>query len=168
MRPQGLFTGHCAMLVRVLLSTQRDEIVWRPDKVKIGFENALGPHAHALQLRAQRTEILAQNIANADTPGYLARDMDFSKVLARQLDGAQGGSSGLKATHNKHINQTSISAGMSEPLKYRMPIMPSFDGNTVDVQTEQAQFAENNLQFQASLRFLDGKFKGLMTAIKGE
>ena len=135
--------------------------------VKIGFDNALGPHAQALQLRAQRTEVLAQNIANADTPGYLARDMDFSRVLARQLENTTGGGTGVRTTHARHISEGPVGSS-AETLKYRMPLMPSFDGNTVDVQTEQAQFAENNLQFQASLRFLDGKFKGLMSAIKGE
>lgn len=136
--------------------------------MKIGFDNALGPHAQALQLRAQRTEVLAQNIANADTPGYLARDMDFSKVLARQLENTSGAGGGVRTTHARHISEGHSGSSTAESLKYRMPLMPSFDGNTVDVQTEQAQFAENNLQFQASLRFLDGKFKGLMSAIKGE
>lgn len=142
--------------------------------MKISFESALGPHADALQLRAQRTEVLARNIANADTPGYLARDINFSEVLSSQLDSSangQGSDRTLKTTHAGHLE--SLKSHRSDPLSadalmYRMPLMPSFDGNTVDVQTEQAQFAQNNLQFQASLRFLDGKFKGMLSAIKGE
>jgi flagellar basal-body rod protein FlgB len=137
--------------------------------LSIGFDQALGPHAQALALRAQRTEVLARNIANADTPGFLARDMDFQAELARQLGAADSRARAPEAaaTHEAHLGFRR-SAVMADALKYRQPLMPSFDGNTVDAQTEQAAFAQNNLQFQASLRFLDGKFKSLMTAIKGE
>jgi len=139
--------------------------------MKISFESALGPHANALQLRAERTGILASNIANADTPGYLARDINFSEVLSRQLDtstSGQGGVETLKTTHRGHQAPGASSPRSEDILQYRMPLMPSFDGNTVDVQTEQAEFAQNNLQFQASLRFLDGKFRGMISALKGE
>lgn len=139
--------------------------------MKIGFENALGPHAHALQLRAERTEVLARNIANADTPGFLARDVDFRAELSRQLESSPAAATpdrGLSISNAAHISEQASETPVMSALKYRVPLMPSFDGNTVDVQTEQAEFAENNLQFQASLRFLDGKFKGLLTAIKGE
>jgi len=137
----------------------------------ISFENALGPHAHALQLRAERTEVLARNIANADTPGFLARDVDFRAELSRQLESSPASGSadrGLATSNTAHLSLKSAETPVMNALKYRVPLMPSFDGNTVDVQTEQAEFAENNLQFQASLRFLDGKFKGLLRAIKGE
>ncbi len=135
----------------------------------IGFEQALGAHAKALELRAARTEVLARNIANADTPGYLARDMDFSTELKRQLEdaGMAGRAPQITTTHEAHLARVGQDAAFAA-LKYRVPLMPSFDGNTVDAQSEQAAFAENNLHFQASLRFLNGKFKGLMTAIKGE
>lgn len=139
--------------------------------MKISFESALGPHADALQLRAQRTEVLARNIANADTPGYFARDIDFSEVLSSQLNpsaNGQGGDRTLKTTHAGHLEPNRSDPLAADVLKYRMPLMPSFDGNTVDVQTEQAQFAKNNLQFQASLSFLDSKFRGMLSAIKGE
>jgi flagellar basal-body rod protein FlgB len=139
--------------------------------VKIGFDNALGPHAHALQLRADRTTVLARNIANADTPGYLAKDLDFRTELARRMGDSDAKSSNgiaLQTTRSGHIQAQSSQTLNPDVLKYRTPLMPSFDGNTVDVQTEQAEFAQNNLQFQASLRFLDGKFKGMISALKGE
>jgi flagellar basal-body rod protein FlgB len=134
--------------------------------VKIGFDAALGPHAEALQLRGQRTEVLARNIAHADTPGYLARDVDFRAELSKRLGGASEGD-GLRTTHGRHLASQGL-APDTVTLKYRSPLMASFDGNTVDTQTEQAAFAENNMQFQAALHFVNSKFKGLMGAIKGE
>lgn len=136
--------------------------------MKIGFDAALGPHADALRLRGQRTEVLARNIAHADTPGYQARDIDFGTELAKRLGAAVDGPSGtLRTTHRGHVPAPGL-ASDTVTLKYRSPLMPSFDGNTVDTQTEQAAFAENNLQFQAALEFLNSRFKGLMGAIKGE
>lgn len=134
--------------------------------MKIGFDAALGPHAEALKLRSARTEVLARNIAHADTPGYLARDIDFRTELARRLDdGSAGGR--LHTTNGRHL-PTGASASDTVTLKYRTPLMPSFDGNTVDTQTEQAAFAENNMQFQAALQFVNSRLKGLLGAIKGE
>lgn len=139
--------------------------------MKIGLDNALGPHPQALQLRGMRTEVLARNIAHADTPGYLSRDIDFKAELARRLEGGdRAASSRLQTTHAGHLagnRQIAGDAGDVD-LKYRSPLLGSFDGNTVDTQMEQAAFAENNVQFQAALRFLNGRFQGLMTAVKGE
>ncbi|XOV81498.1 MAG: flagellar basal body rod protein FlgB [bacterium] len=130
----------------------------------ISIDNALGVHAKALELRAERTEILARNIANADTPGYKARDIDFNAVLQAYKE---PGGEPMMQTNRRHMafEQT---PGIDVSLQYRNPIMPSLDGNTVDTQVEQAEFAKNNLEFQASFRFLNGKFKGLITALKGE
>ena len=133
--------------------------------LKIGFDNALGPHAAALSLRAQRTEVLAGNIANADTPGYQARDMDFKAELAKQVAGAD--ETRIRTTHARHLPAAST-ANPGAELLYRSPLMGSFDGNSVDTQLEQAAFAQNNMQFQAALRFLNGRFQGLMSAVKGE
>ena len=83
----------------------------------------------------------------------------------RELAGA-GRTTVLSTTHQSHVNPAGGTAATE--LMYRVPLMPSFDGNTVDVQSEQAAFAENNLQYQAALSFLDGRFKGLKSAIKGE
>lgn len=134
--------------------------------MKIGFDAALGPHVDALALRARRTEVLARNIAHADTPGYLARDIDFRAELSKRL-GEAGAGETLRTTHGRHLPARGVAAD-TVTLKYRSPLMASFDGNTVDTQTEQAAFAENNMQFQAALQFLNSKFKGLMSAIKGE
>ncbi len=134
--------------------------------MKIDFDAALGIHPAALMLRARRTEVLANNIANADTPNFKARDIDFKAALAAQLQGADSPGR-IHATHARHIAEAPAGAAGSE-LKYRNPLLPSLDGNTVDGHVEQAEFANNTLHFMASMRFLDGKFKGLMTAIKGE
>ncbi len=150
--------------------TCRRTLLAEIENVTINFDNALGSHAEALSLRGKRTELLARNIAHADTPGFLARDLDFKAELASRLEGTQPGAQlTVRRTHAGHQSLGGASASPDVvTLKYRTPLMGSFDGNTVDTQTEQAQFAENNMQFQASLRFLNGKFKGLVAAIKGE
>jgi flagellar basal-body rod protein FlgB len=137
----------------------------------INLDSYLGVHQDALKVYGQRTAVLANNIANADTPNYKARDLDFRALL--------GGSSAsgsptlaLTTTSSAHVGSTSTSsATSSDPggaLKYRVPLAPSLDGNTVDVQLEQAAFADNSVRFQAALAFLSDKFKGLMTAITGQ
>ncbi len=134
--------------------------------MKIGIDNALGVHPQALLLRAQRTEVLARNIANADTPGYKARDIDFHAVLKTQT--ARGNQTASMArTNDAHLNDAAAAPAETR-MQYRLPMMPSLDGNTVEAQVEQAEFAQNSMQYMASLRLLNGKLKGLMTAIKGE
>lgn len=133
--------------------------------MKIGFDAALGIHPDALNLRARRTELLANNMANADTPNFKARDIDFKAVLAAQGEAMEPGER-LRTTHGRHLQTTRSPA--SADLMYRTPTLPSLDGNTVDGHVEQAEFADNTVHFLASLRFVDAKFKGLMTAIKGE
>ena len=135
----------------------------------ISFDSALGIHQQALALRSGRAEILASNIA--DTPGYKARDIDFKSQLQNiQAQSAQS-QSGLSLTqsNSKHIPIDSATAMNSRTeILYRVPHQPSLDGNTVNEQVEKSAFAENAMRYQASLTFLDGKFKGLMAAIKGE
>ncbi|HVY82357.1 MAG TPA: flagellar basal body rod protein FlgB [Steroidobacteraceae bacterium] len=136
----------------------------------INLDAYLGVHADALKIRGQRTEVLARNLANADTPGYLARDIDFRAALA-QAGGATGADApvAMRATNVHHISTTDDAGGVSNAnLKYRVPLAPSLDGNTVDVQMEQAAFAENAVRFQATLTFLQNRFRGLMTAITGQ
>jgi len=135
------------------------------------IDSYLGVHAAALKLREQRTELLARNLANADTPGYKAQDLDFSAALAAQTSpAAQPGT--LKATQPGHIGLQAnepLAAGSTEAfLKYRTPLAPSLDGNTVDAQLEQAAFADNAVRYQATLSFLSSKFRSLMTAITGQ
>jgi flagellar basal-body rod protein FlgB len=130
--------------------------------MSLSFDKALGIHADALQLRSRRLELLASNLANADTPNYKARDIDFRAALSQ----AQGGDVGLMRTHASHLPMQGGGVG-GEPL-YRIPNQPSLDGNTVDAQLEQAAFSENAVQYQASLDFLNSRFRGLRTALKGE
>jgi flagellar basal-body rod protein FlgB len=134
--------------------------------MKISIDNAIGLHADALTLRADRTEVLARNIAHADTPGFKARDLDFESVLAERV-GQGSRKVQLERTSPQHVSRTPNLQG-GEDIQYRVPLMPSLDGNTVDVQMEQSKFAENNMRFLASLRFVDGRFNSLRSALRGE
>jgi flagellar basal-body rod protein FlgB len=129
----------------------------------------LGVHADALKIRGQRTEVLARNLANADTPGYQARDIDFRTALAA-ASGASGAEApvAMHATNARHLSTAETSDPSTANMKYRVPLAPSLDGNTVDVQMEQAAFAENSVRFQATLTFLQARFRGLLTAITGQ
>ncbi len=128
----------------------------------ISFEKALGRFPEHLSLYGQRARLLAANIANADTPGFKARDIDFRSLLAK----AGGETVAVKTTHARHLPAGAPLAGAE--LLYRIPVQPSVDGNTVDSQVEQAEFAQNAVRYQSTLTFLSGKFKGLRLAIKGE
>ncbi|MBA1200813.1 flagellar basal body rod protein FlgB [Pseudomonas capeferrum] len=135
--------------------------------MSISFDKALGIHERALNFRAQRAEVLANNIANADTPNYKARDMDFSSMLAAESEKRQGGSFGLERTNSRHIDAQGASTG-EQTLQYRTPMQPSIDQNTVDAQIEQSNYAQNAMDFQASFTLLNSKFKGLISALRGE
>jgi flagellar basal-body rod protein FlgB len=128
----------------------------------INFDTALGLHPQALALREKRSEVLASNLANADTPGYKARDIDFQAVLKRTMPDAGS----LKQTQAGHISPNDRLLGTS--MMFRNPTQPSLDGNTVEGHIEQAKYSENAVQYQASLRFINGKFSGLMSALRGE
>lgn len=135
--------------------------------MSISFDKALGIHEKALGFRAQRAEVLANNIANADTPHYKARDLDFAAVLAEQSEKQGGKTFGLSRTDSQHIAADGIQ--LADPaLRFRTPFHPSIDQNSVDMQQEQANYAENAVQFQASFTFLNSKFKGLIGALRGE
>jgi len=121
----------------------------------INFKDAIGVHADALQLRAERTKVLAANIANESTPGYTARDLDFGAMLQERQDAEAG--------------QMSGQLGLSEdsPL-YRVPYHPSADGNTVEIGVEQAAFSQNASDFNTSLTFINMQLRGLAKAINGQ
>jgi len=124
------------------------------------MQSVLGVHEHALRLRAQRMEILAANLANADTPRFKARDFDFSAALAK----AAAGPAELERTHTRHL---SAGDDVRLPLSYRVPFQPSRDGNTVEADMELARFAQSAVAYQASLLFLNGRINGLRLAING-
>jgi flagellar basal-body rod protein FlgB len=131
----------------------------------INLDAYLGVHADALKVSSQRMELLATNLANADTPNFKARDIDFREALAAA--GSPASATQLTTTQANHLTTNSADSSAAN-LKYRVPLAPSLDGNTVDVQLEQAAFADNSVRFQATLTFLTGRFRSLMTAITGQ
>jgi flagellar basal-body rod protein FlgB len=160
--------------------------------MRTSLDNYLGIQPQALTLESQRNELLAANLANVDTPNYKARDLDFKAALSAAgadssytaasasmpispsgaltpaatlaLSGANSSGAALPG------DTVSAAAGVSTygtALKYRVPMAPSLDGNTVDEQLEQSAFAENTVRYQATLAVVSGKLKDLMTAITG-
>ncbi len=133
--------------------------------MSISFANALGIHETALQARGQRASVLANNLANVDTPNYKARDLDFKQVLAGKTTAQQHFT--MQATNQRHLVMGAL--GNEDPnVLYRVPHQPSIDGNTVEDQIEHAEYMKNALAFQASFTFLNSKFKGLTSAIRGD
>lgn len=110
------------------------------------MDKIFGIYGDALALRARRLNMLASNIANAATPNYKARDIDFDKALVSMIEGDSA---------DQHIG-------------YRVPLQPAMDGNTVELSTEQTLFAENAVQYRTTLSFLDGRIGTLRRAMKGE
>lgn len=127
------------------------------------IDSAFAFQERALQVQGYRQQVLASNIANADTPNYKARDIDFAKALRQ----AQGGREmGMTRTSPMHLD-----VGGSGPLagvrpQYRSAVQPSIDGNTVDTNIEQAQFAENALHYMATLQFINGKIQSTLAALR--
>jgi flagellar basal-body rod protein FlgB len=121
-------------------------------------------HQTALNLRAARQELIASNIANADTPNYKAKDIDFANALQGALTGSSGK---LTATALGHLAGAAGESVMGAPVMYRKPLQPSADGNTVDMDVERAQFADNALRYEASVRFVSDKAKEVLAALQG-
>ena len=122
------------------------------------IDNYLGVHAQALAIESRRTQLLASNLANSDTPNYKARDVDFRAALAAATAPGAAGTAGAGG----------VAAARDPALMYRVPLAPSLDGNTVDPQLEQAAFAENAVRYQATLTLLNSRLRSLMTAITGQ
>jgi flagellar basal-body rod protein FlgB len=158
--------------------------------MRTSLDSYLGIHPQALTLEAQRNELLAANLANVDTPGYKARDLDFKTALAAAAGTAvptNAAPLALRATDSAGPASIVSTGALASPaasfaiagttggtdaatgtaLKYRIPMTSALDGNTVDEQLEQTAFAENNVRYQATLTFLNGKLRDLMTAITG-
>ena len=121
----------------------------------------LGFSATALNLRERRNNIIGSNIANAATPNYKARDINFEQILK-----AKEGEGNLRNSSQRHI--AFAGAATSERLQFRQSMNPSVDGNTVELSVEQMEFSENSLRYVSSLNFLNSRISGLMSAIRGE
>ncbi len=129
--------------------------------------NSLDFQAQALTLRAERQRIIAGNIANADTPGYVARDMDFAAALREATGNQAPGSTmtGVAATAPGHIP---IGTGSTSELglKYAAPSQTNMDSNTVDMDRERASFVENSVKYEATLRFINTDVRTMLDAMK--
>ncbi len=117
-------------------------------------EGLFGIHGKALEIRSQRIGMLASNIANAATPGYKARDIDFAAALNARVNAGEGDADGDRA--------------IESATRYRVPLMASLDGNTVEMATEQSAFAENAVAYSATLGFIAGKVETMTRALRGE
>lgn len=121
-----------------------------------------GIHEEALSLKSQRLELLARNIANADTPHFKAQDLDFKAVLSRY----EGGPRPIAATHANHVPVApdALPAG----VRFRIPFNTAFDGNTVELSVEQAHYGKASADYQATLSFLESRVSGIRKALRGE
>ena len=128
------------------------------------IDNALSFQQQVLGLRAQRQQILAGNIANADTPHYQARDFEFSTALKEAVAGRSSGKLTLATTDAAHLPGAAQES--SARLLYRNPVQPSADGNTVDMDVERAQFSENAVQYEAGVAFITAQIKLLTAAVQ--
>ena len=124
-------------------------------------ENALGIHERAIAVRNRRVELISQNIANADTPNYKARDLDFKKLIAG-VEGMQ-----VMATDKRHYEIAQLE-NTPDGLKFRVPFNSATDGNTVEMSVEQAQYAKATADYQATLMFLENRIAGIRKALRGE
>ena len=122
--------------------------------------SVFGIHEKALFLKTQRMGVLAKNIANADTPNFKAKDVDFRKVLN------DANSASLRSTNNQHFEKEEQVNTNGE--YYSIPFNPSMDGNTVEISVEQAKYGKAAAEYQASLRFIESRVSGIRRALKGE
>ena len=131
------------------------------------IDQLFGIHAQALNLRSKRAELLAANLANADTPNYKAKDIDFAAAL-KDVQGLQAPSNvGLKTNQAKHISNSNDGLA-ANAVRYRVPTQASLDGNTVDSDYEKSAFSENSVRYQISLSILSKKISGLVRTLRGE
>ena len=127
--------------------------------------DALNFNAQALTLRAERQRIIASNIANADTPGYVARDLNFAQALRDATSNAA--ITGASELRSSDLNGSATSARVARNLVYATPSQTSLDNNTVHMDRERAAFAENAIKYESTLRFVNGQVKTMMDAMKG-
>lgn len=130
------------------------------------LDKELNLHHQALSLRAARQELLSSNVANADTPNFKAKDIDFASVLRERLaPAAPSNKVSLNTTSLLHINSAAQEIPGDSAL-YRVPLQPSADGNTVDMDMERTRFADNSIKYDASITFINNEFKNLMLAMQ--
>ena len=132
--------------------------------------DSLDFQGQALQLRSERQRLIASNIANADTPGYVARDMDFAKTL-RAATGTQAATVALAATTPGHVGAGMPAFGggrVGAELLYATPAQTNLDRNTVDMDRERANFVDNSVKYEATLRFINANVKTTLDAIRGQ
>jgi flagellar basal-body rod protein FlgB len=129
-------------------------------------------HSKALVLRAERQRVIASNIANADTPGYIARDVDFKEAMSEATGVANPAKTlaGTSSSHPRHIALTGLSGslGGAAQLAYVAQTQPSMDGNSVDLDRERANFVDNSVRYESTLRFINGTSKTILSAIQGQ
>lgn len=133
------------------------------------LSNHLAFNEAALKLRATRQEVIASNIANADTPGYKARDFDFAQALGNAVSAQRGAGQGvgLARTDSRHL-AGKTSSTLEAQLMYRNDIQPSIDGNTVDMNVEMSNFTDNAIRYQAGLTFLQRRIEGYKSALQSQ
>ncbi len=134
--------------------------------MSVSLDKVFGVPAAALKLQSQRVQLIGENIANADTPEYKARDIDFRAALAD----AGSDRAALATTNARHIavGGGGGGGGSEQRVQYRVPANPSLDGNTVEVHREQTRFAETSVQYQAAVNLLGSRIQGIIGALKGE
>lgn len=130
------------------------------------LDNIFGVYEKALMTRSKRAEVIANNLANVDTPGYQARDLDFKKILRNEVQG-QPLVKDMSVTSRSHVNQL-LEPSSIDGIKYRTRMQTSLDGNSVDAYIEKAEYADNALRLQASFTFLNGRVKAIKDALRGD
>jgi len=133
-------------------------------KMATGIGNIFGIHENAMHLQTRRAQMLAQNLANSDTPGYKAKDIDFKSALRSAASGKAHVP--LKATQAGHIQPSGYFMGAEE--LYRQPMQPSLDGNTVEPHVEMSEFTDNSMRYLMTLRIMSGRVNKLQSAFRGE
>ena len=130
------------------------------------LDRSLGPLADALQVRGYRQQLLAANIANADTPNYKAVDLNFAKTL-QAVEAGKGGGLPLQTNAPRQLPGAAADLGLAAAVEYQRGNQVGLDGNSVDMNREQASFLQNSVQYQADLTFITGKIKTLLSAVTG-
>jgi len=132
------------------------------------LDNSLGFQSQALLLRAERQRLIASNIANADTPGYQARDIDFATALRQATGSSSAPVVTMAGTSDRHLGLGQLPATREAGQLYALPSQTNLDSNTVDMDRERASFADNAVKYEASLRFINSSVRTMLDAIKGQ